>query len=109
MHKITLKAFVHPIESNLSGFIYAHLKLPNITNFIRISSADESGNVQVISFQDSIEMLREANAQCHCSESLVLADETVLSAIEGSSLDMLMTVLREQHPYLFEAKARLAC
>lgn len=110
MAKITLKAFVHPIESCASGLLYIQIDMKNLMQFVRISSADNKGQVQLIQFKDSKEMLDEANTQCHFTESLVLADEAVLRSIEKSSLDLLLSVLKEQHGYLFETSStEIAC
>lgn len=108
MASIRIKAFVHTLDSVAKGFIYARLFTERGAHFVRISSADENGAVQVYRFSGRAEMFGDAENQSRLNENLILADESLVKNLDFASTRMLVDVLREQHSYLFQ-EMRFAC
>ena len=108
MASIRIKAFVHRLDDIAKGFIYARLFTERGAHFVRISSADENGEIQVYRFSGRVEMFGDAENQSRLNENLILADESLVKDLDFVSARMLIDALRVQHSYLFH-EMRLAC
>ena len=51
-------------------------------HFVRISSADENGEIQVYRFSGRVEMFGDAENQSRLNENLILADESLVKDLD---------------------------
>ncbi|MET2951285.1 hypothetical protein ABXV18_24695 [Vibrio owensii] len=100
---IELFAFVHPIESQSRGVIYAALNSDIGVTYLSISSADATGRVQVIPFENKKVLMNDAEAKCRFVKGYVRqeANDGISKLITEGHQQMLIGCLTEQHPHLF--------